>query len=155
MYNFSFYSFSWVYSHLFLVKFMYLCHRLKRHKRIVFTGVRFVHLILSCPFWLHDWCIFYRSIDSRLWKMDILWAKLKITELKITISIENRKKDNPMGMDPFTLFCGGSALYCRNRIIPAGLYANGLVRCRSNFLYFMALPPLGYQTSVESISWFD
>ena len=34
----------------FLVKFMYLCHRLKRHKRIVFTGVRFVHLILSVPF---------------------------------------------------------------------------------------------------------
>ena len=67
----------------------------------------------------------------------------------------NRKKDKPMGMDTLTLFAEGLP-YIAVTVLSLQVYMQiGLVRCRSNFLYFMALPPLGYQTSLESISWFD
>lgn len=52
-----------------------------------------------------------------------------ITELKSVTSIENRKTDKPMGMDTLTLLCRGITLYCSNSTVPAGLYADGLVRC--------------------------
>ena len=41
-------------------------------------------------------------VDSRLWEKDTI---MTITELKSVTSIENRKKDKPMGMDTLTLFC--------------------------------------------------
>ena len=44
-------------------------------------------------------------VDSRLWEKDTLHTIITITELKIVTSIENRKKDKPMGMDSLTLFC--------------------------------------------------
>ena len=44
-------------------------------------------------------------VDSRLWKKDTLHTIMTITELKSVTSIENRKKDKPMGMDTLTLFC--------------------------------------------------
>ena len=44
-------------------------------------------------------------VDSRLWEKDTLHTIMTITELKSVTSIENRKKDKPMGMDTLTLFC--------------------------------------------------
>ena len=44
-------------------------------------------------------------VDSRLWKKDTLHTMMIIIELKSVTSIENRKKDKPMGMDTLTLFC--------------------------------------------------
>ncbi len=44
-------------------------------------------------------------VDSRLWEKDTLYIIMTITELKSVTSIENRKKDKPMGMDTLTLFC--------------------------------------------------
>ena len=44
-------------------------------------------------------------VDSRLWEKDTLYTIMTITELKSVTSIENRKKDKPMGMDTLTLFC--------------------------------------------------
>ena len=44
-------------------------------------------------------------VDSRLSEKDTLHTIMTITELKSVTSIENRKKDKPMGMDTLTLFC--------------------------------------------------
>ena len=44
-------------------------------------------------------------VDSRLSEKDTLHTMMIITELKSVTSIENRKKDKPMGMDTLTLFC--------------------------------------------------
>ena len=44
-------------------------------------------------------------VDSRLWENVTLHKIMTITELKSVTSIENRKKDKPMGMDTLTLFC--------------------------------------------------
>ena len=44
-------------------------------------------------------------VDSWLWEKDTLHTIMTITELKSVTSIENRKKDKPMDLDPFTLFC--------------------------------------------------
>lgn len=44
-------------------------------------------------------------VDSWLWEKDTLHTIMTITVLKSVTSIENRKKDKPMGMDTLTLFC--------------------------------------------------
>ena len=44
-------------------------------------------------------------VVSWLWEKDTLHTIMTITELKSVTSIENRKKDKPMGMDTLTLFC--------------------------------------------------
>lgn len=84
---------------------MYLCHRLKRHNTKFAVGVRIACLNLFISFGYMVDVSLIGFVDSRLWEKDTLHTIMTITELKSVTSIENRKKDKPMGMDTLTLFC--------------------------------------------------